>query len=365
MMAAKPNGAASHVRVVASSTRRRLDYSDLAAAYETIGRDRDWTIEGAIERTPIMVLAGAEKRGKSWMLADLVRVVTMGGKWLGAFESRVRGDAVVIESEYHAPEYARRLARLARGAGQDPREMFRRVRHYSAGDIFLDHDNEALAKLLHDVRDEPPALIVIDPLRNFLGGEENSATDIIEAMRLIATIRDAANAPIALAHHLNKGGTMSGSRALKTRADLFIEGTDEEEPSYSAIGRTIRTDDAIAKPFRVQIVHEDDGNDTIAATRMRCRFQGENRTREGLSTTARKLLATLKSANEPITSNRLGTLTNTNGKVRGRALEELRSSGVATCTEGKWSVSKAERWNEFVEESGAEDDGGQDADAVY
>lgn len=326
---------------------RRLGYSDLEGAYASIGKARNWMIEGAIEGSPIVVLAGPEKRGKSWILADLVRVVVTGGKWLGTFEARVRGSAVVIENEYGSIEYARRLARLARGAGRDPAELLRKdgpIRHYCGHDLLLDEDNEAFANLLADVEEDHPAIIIIDPYRNFLVGEENSVPHNIAAMRQIARLRDAANAPVFIAHHLNRAGTMSGSRALKTRADMFIEGTDADHPKYKTIGRTIRSRDAIAKTFIAKIVHTDDDDDTIATATLGCKFEGESKTHESMTTSAKKLLAVLKDLTAPMSAKKLGDRSAiSNGVVRGKALVELHEAGLVKKTDdGKWVIATAE-----------------------
>jgi len=40
------------------------EYVDAAA-------ERDWIVEGAIEGTPIVLLTGPEKSGKSWLLAGI------------------------------------------------------------------------------------------------------------------------------------------------------------------------------------------------------------------------------------------------------------------------------------------------------
>lgn len=354
----------------AATTTRRLAYSDLSAAYASIGKERNWMIEGAIEGAPIVILAGPEKRGKSWILADLVRVVTTGGKWLGAFEARVRGSALVVENEYGSVEYARREARLARGAGRDPDELLRAdgpVRHYCGHDLLLTEDNAAFCDLLADVSDDPPALIVIDPLRNYLPGEENSVPDTIAAMRCIARLRDASGAFVVAAHHLNRQGTMSGSRALRTRADLFLEGSDEDEPEYTTIGRTVRSKDAIVTPFRAVVRHEHDDDDTIATTTIACKLRGESHTRESMSTSAKRMLDALKRETSPATVNRIGVAANiTSGKVRMRALEDLRDLGLAKRTkDGKWAVATSEFYRGRREKAEERKEGDQDAAHPY
>ena len=68
---------------------------------------------------------------------------------------------------------------------------------------------------------------------------------------------------------------MSGSRAYRAHADLLIDGSDGDEPTYSADGRTLRRADAIAQPFHVAIAHEHDEDDSLATTTLTARLQGE------------------------------------------------------------------------------------------
>lgn len=82
-------------------------------------------------------------------------------------------------------------------------------------------------------------------------------------------LRDAARCPVLALHHLNKSGGFTGNRAITTRADLIIEGSDDEKPEYETRGRQLRARiDPIAQPFTISVEHENDDDDTMAATRI-------------------------------------------------------------------------------------------------
>ncbi|MBX3199413.1 MAG: AAA family ATPase [Labilithrix sp.] len=271
-------------------------YVDLFKALEQVGRERDWLVEGAIEGTPIVVFSGPEKRGKSWVNIDLTVSIASATAWLGCFRVPKPGTVVVVDGEYGAREWARRANRICAARGLDSADVFPSIRYFDGQwGFLLDPMNGDYCRLLHDVRENPPSLIVIDPLRNFLDGDENSAKDVLLAMRMLVGLRTAAECPVLAVHHLNKGGGVSGSRALKTRADVLVDGTDQEVPVYSARGRSIRSGDAIANRFSVRIEHEDDHDDTIAKTRLALEwFKG--REHAEAKDSAEKVLVALKAA---------------------------------------------------------------------
>ncbi len=338
---------------------RRLHYSDLLAAHANIRAERDWFAVGAIDGAPILVWIGPEKAHKSWVAADLVVCTVLGGTWLGAFEVEPQGDALVVDGEYGDEEYARRLARLARGRGRDPGDVFARVRHFDGRGLFLSPESELARDLLADLKADPPALIVIDPWRNFLAGDENNAGDNIDAMRVVATLRRASDAPVVIVHHLNRAGTMSGSRAIRTRADVLVDGTDDAVPTYTTIGRTYRSGDRITTPFSVEVIHENDDDDTIASTRLVARFVGERAsgaTAKTLSAPAKRILEHLRRCATPVTGAELGRLANvTSGQTRSKALGELHAAGHATYREGRWELSTGS----FFGDLQTEKEGGQ------
>lgn len=116
---------------------------------------------------------------------------------------------------------------------------------------------------------------------------------------------------------------VSGSRAITTRADLIIEGSDTKIPRYSAKGRTIRPAiDPIATPFCIELDHSDDEDDTRAATRLTYAANSGPGGKWGLRD---QILGQLKK--EPRTVNYLATATSRNAADVATAIQKLVESG--------------------------------------
>jgi AAA domain-containing protein len=245
-------------------------YSDLVLALDSVGAPRNFFALGAIEGNPITLLSGPEKSHKSWTAIDLAVATTIADSWLGAYPIMRHGQVVYLDGEYGPFEFVRRVARVSRGHNQDPGVVVPMIRHLFSGNITLTPDDPYISILSKDIELNPPALIVIDPFRNHLVGSENDADVIVDAFRTISKLRGNVPCPVLVLHHLNKSGAASGHRAISTRADLIIEGTDGKDPVYSARGRTIRPRiDPIAEPFSIEVRHVNDEDDGIAETIVR------------------------------------------------------------------------------------------------
>jgi hypothetical protein len=244
-----------------------VPWSNLVEVYSSITAQRDWIAIGAIEGPAIVSFAGPEKKNKSWSAMDLCVSAVDGGKWMGEFKLTVHGSPIYLDAEYQKYEFVRRTARIIRGKGKDPSPILGAIRHYDSSDIVLSPKETRLKNFAADVARDPPPVIVLDPLRNHLDGDENDAKVIIEAIRQLVRIRGAVPCPIVVLHHVNKGGNPAGSRAISTRCDLILEGSDKEVPIYSVKGRKLRAKlDPIAKPFSIDVSHTNDDDDTKART---------------------------------------------------------------------------------------------------
>ncbi len=318
-------------------------FTDLGAALADVGAERRWLFAGAVEGAPIVVWAGPEKRDKSWAMIDAAVALATGGKWLGAFACERPGPTVYLDGEYGPHEFVRRLARICRGRGVEPAAVIPRVRHYYSRDLSLTNENEAAVWLWQQLKIVRPVANFIDPWRNPLPGDENSAPDTIAALDICAQFRDRSGGAVFLVHHLNKAGTQSGSRALMTRADLVLEGTDEESPWYASKGRTIRRLDPLTRRFTIVVEHDDDHDDTIARTRVCLRFEGDAVSRAQLSKSALRVQAALRDAGQPVLKSHFRRPPlSMNGPVVDRALYELRDAGLAEQRDGKWALTTSE-----------------------
>ena len=326
-------------------------FSDLIEAYTNVTAKRDWTFESAFEGSPLIVLTAPEKSHKSWALIQMAIATVTGGPWLGRFKCLRPGPAVYLDGELGTHEFARRAAREIRGLGREPREVLPYIRHYYSADLRLDSDDEALQWLGLQLRAMAPRLVIIDPLRNHLAGEENSAPDMLAALNICITIRDKCDCPVVIAHHLNKAGTQSGSRALRTRCDISIEGSDEEDPVYRTIGRTLRMRDALSEAFTLSVEHQDDEDDTVAKTGVSLRFATEKQSSKTLSKVSLKVLELVKKSD--VTKHAIRAQLKINNIVADRCLAELKHEGLIEWREGKVTLSTGEFFAELQ--------GGQDA----
>lgn len=281
-------------------------WSDLAAAHAAIGKARPWFAEGAIEGNPLVVMTAPEKGRKSWITMQLAACAALSGEhaWLGAFPLRRTGSVVYLDAEYGAYEFARRLSRIARGLGAQPLELLQRIRHRYSADLILSTEDPVFRAVVEDVAGDKPALIVLDPLRNHLAGEENDSGIIVKANRCLRLLGSMGQCPVVVLHHVNKSGGYSGSRAIMSTADFILEGSDGDEPVYTARGRTARPFDRIAQPFSVEVEHEHDEDDTQAATRFRLVAQGPGGAEPlpgGLTPIQGKVLGFARTQREPRT----------------------------------------------------------------
>lgn len=310
----------------------------LIAAFGGLRTERDWFAEGAIERTPLVSLIGPEKTAKSWAAQQCAVATITGASWLGTFPIRRSGRVLYADAEYGDHETARRMARIARAEGHRPEEVLADVVYYAAHSLRLAPDSTDVAALLQYAKHSEPALVIFDPFRNMMEGDENSALDMLNALDTAARFRDVLGCPVIVVHHLNKQGKASGSRAFRTRCDLVIEGTDDDTPVYSSVGRTVRRNDAINKRFSIEVAHENDDDDLIARTFVRASFEGEPTTHAALSRSAQRVRDVLKGAASPMTVRAIRTRTNMNNSTAKNALEELRVAGIASTERDGWSL---------------------------
>jgi len=323
-------------------------FSDLGRSLAS-ATNRSWFARGAIEGAPIVALIGPEKKNKSWALLDLAVAASVGGAWLGACTIDRTGPFVYVDTENGEHEVARRVARIARGTGVDVERALAGVRHRWAPDLLLADGNAAIDDFVSACLPLKPSCVGLDPWRNFLAGDENSTADTIAALRHVARIRDALGCPVVLLHHVNRSGKFAGARALRGRVDLIIEGTEAREgaaPIFRAMGRTLRPFDTIAQPFRIDVEHEHDDDETNASTRVRLvsltnEVVVPNTTElAALSANSKRALLELEQAGAPMPQRKLRDLTGWSNVVARAALDPLLERGLVSME----TVAKTNIW---------------------
>ena len=133
-------------------------------------------IEGVIRKGGKLLIAGASKAGKSYLLIELAVAVATGGWWLDRFKC-MRGRVLYVNLEIQKPQFMHRVCRVTEAAGADRalvREnlMVANLRgKYTDAATLVDDLVSSYGKGAFD-------LVIIDPAYKVQPGSENDADAI-------------------------------------------------------------------------------------------------------------------------------------------------------------------------------------------
>ena len=188
-------------------------------------RPVSWLVRDYLEQHTVAVLYGAAGIGKTFLVLDLCCCVATNTPFHGL---PVRHGAVFyIAGEGHQGIVRRLRAWTAHnGVSLKGAPIF-----ISCGAAVLNHATAAarVASAISELASttgQPPALIVIDTLSRNFRGDENSAADINQLIRMLdQQLRSRWEAAIVLVHHTGKDGERGarGSSALKGAIDAEYE----------------------------------------------------------------------------------------------------------------------------------------------
>lgn len=182
----------------------------------------EWLVEGLVPKNGLTVLGGNPKTGKTLFALDLGFAVASGRPFLGRETARA---GFLYVTEEGSPVEMRKRARrlLASGLPDMPANLL-----YRQGIRF---DDARSWRLVRDALQEmgAPALLILDPLREMLAGDENDSTAIAAVGRAIRSVlSDFPGVTVMLLHHLAKraegegGQRLRGSSALWGAADCIL-----------------------------------------------------------------------------------------------------------------------------------------------
>lgn len=189
-------------------------------------------IRGVLRQGHKLMLAAQSKAGKTWSMICLALAVANGyerlegpgwrdgggAEWLGR-ECR-RGEVVLFDGEMDVDSLWNRIDTVARAMWPNDTPGQRRARgdRLHVRSLRGDRDTNAegvLAMLKDGFGDEPPALVVIDPIYKLMEGDENSNSETRPFLKSLDAIA-AWGAAVATTHHHAKG--KAGERSVIDRA---------------------------------------------------------------------------------------------------------------------------------------------------
>ena len=196
-----------------------LTLADLATL-----RDPEWQVDGMIPAGGLVVVYGPPGAGKSFFVLGLVLSVAYGAPF---YRKPVKsGPVLYVAAEGSGGLKARVDAwRTANVVPADAPAYF-------YPDVVNLLESQAINALIEALQGFPelPSLIVFDTFaRCMLGGDENSARDVGQAIASADRIRKETGAAVILVHHTSKAGEVErGSTALRGAADTMIHVKGED-----------------------------------------------------------------------------------------------------------------------------------------
>lgn len=191
-------------------------------------------IEGILRRGHKLMVSGASKSGKSFMLIELALCLATGRPWMGykCEECKV----LYVNLEISKPSFAHRIECVSAAQDIDMKTCDQNLKiiNLRGTSIALSKMAGALiGTILTEEADTgiPFSAVILDPIYKISNGEENSAKDVGEFCHLLDRIATATGASIIYSHHHSKGDQgyksaqdrASGSGVFARDADAMID----------------------------------------------------------------------------------------------------------------------------------------------
>jgi len=209
-------------------------------------------IEGVVHLGGKMVLGGASKSYKTWLLIDLAVSVATGAIWFNGYPTR-KGRVLYVNFELPAPFFASRLQVIC-----DERQLNVEPQMLSVWNLRGHVAN--WAKLEPQIAADIYSLIIIDPSYKLLFHRvENQAGDIASLMNEFESLAVRTGAAVAFGAHYSKGNQaqkesidrIGGSGVFARDPDSILSFTRHEQPDCFTVEMTLRNHPP-QKPFVVK-----------------------------------------------------------------------------------------------------------------
>jgi len=159
-------------------------------------------IEGILRKGRKMILTGASKAGKSFLLVELAMAMATGTKWIG-FKCK-KSKVLYINFEIPKDSFSDRLRAVA-GARNTSMETYRGMFDCLSLRGYARQFRQLLPSLKHKVRKGQYEVVIIDPIYKTLLGDENDAKVVAEFCNALDNLAAETGTTIIFCHHHSKG----------------------------------------------------------------------------------------------------------------------------------------------------------------
>ena len=218
-------------------------------------------IEGIIRRGGKLLVAGASKSGKSYLLIELAVAVATGARWVG-FDC-AKGRVLYVNLEIQEPQFMHRVYRVYDKMGVTAEEVSANFDIANLRGKFQDIAT-LVDSLLASFKPGDYDLVIVDPAYKVQSGSENDADAITAFCAQLDRLAEGLQCTIAYTHHHSKGAQggknaedrASGSGVFARDADALIDMTELEwDENIQEAKELLRWYGAI--PFRLEFVLRD------------------------------------------------------------------------------------------------------------
>jgi RecA-family ATPase len=158
-------------------------------------------IEGVVRLGHKMMISGASKSGKSFLLMELAIALAEGTKWLG-FQCK-KSKVFYINLEIDRPSFINRFVQIYEALNLKPKH------HHDIAIWNLRGESMPLDKLapilIRRVAQRGYDAIIIDPIYKVITGDENNASDVGAFTNLFDKICKETGCTVIFSHHHSKG----------------------------------------------------------------------------------------------------------------------------------------------------------------
>ena len=170
----------------------------------------DWIVENAIEAGGLPVIFGDSGIGKSWLAMHLADCVATGRPWFG--KTCKKRTVLYLDGECGEGLIHRRAQAVCHLGGD--------LTFISFPDFTLDDGGlETIEWLIQETGAE---LLILDPLMNFLSGDENSIEDIKPQLVDLHEVGHSLGCATLAVHHENRAKGYRGSSGIKDICTLML-----------------------------------------------------------------------------------------------------------------------------------------------
>jgi hypothetical protein len=321
-----------------------------------------WLVPGYIAMSELTLIPAPPESFKSWTMADLVRSVLTGSKWLGHFAVQ-RGTAIYCEQE-RANNLVYQINRLEAGAGCDLSGLA--VIPPCGLDIC---DPTWQARLTRMVEKRQPQLVVVNSFRSVFRRNAIDGVHVAQGLGWLGHLAEQSGAAVVMVDGTNKPGGLGYQRGMSAHADSLQKEYEADcvlhiERNRDAVGLGVgparlyvgkRRAGEKGPPFRFDVEELPSGG-------VRLVYLGETtveRSTEQPATAADKVLAAAHNATSPMSPQALAGVTGLDVGTVKNTLTALKAQGLMRNVDrGQWIVSSSSsqdyRGNDDDDEESAE-----------